>query len=234
MFKDIYDILAWIKEESPDQLVTIVVDSISALPTQKLMESNPGEYGSIGSAARLISQEMEKLNPIVAKEQVALIFVGQLRQHISMGGNPRSRERRKVMTTNAMIGEGALIYYGSLFIYLSSVGFIGDKDDPSGITARATIRKNSIAPEGRQTLIDIDFLYGIDSTASKLSLLERVGVISQSGSWYKYGEKKFQRRTFPDVLEENPELEEEIAAAATRWRKGLEDADQDPPEEAEE
>jgi len=228
MFSDLYQIIDWIKEQEPGRLVCVVVDSISALPTKKLLESEPGENSAIGSAARTISQQMERLNPVIAKNGIALIFVGQLRQHIAMMGNPRSKERRKVMKDSAMIGEGALIYYGSLFVYLTSIGIIGDRDEPMGITARAEIRKNSIAPEGRRVLLDIYSIGGIDGPDSKLKLLERIGTVTRAGSWYKYGETKFQRKTFGDVLAEHPELEEAIAEAPFRWLQGLDDADEDP------
>lgn len=231
MFDDLYKIMDWIEEEDPGRLVCVVVDSISALPTKKLLESDPGDHGAMGLAARIISQQMERLNPLVAKCGIAMIFVGQLRSHIAMVGNPRSRERRKVMRDSTMVAEGTFIYYGSLFIHFTSIGIIGDRDEPTGITAKVRIRKNSIAPEDREVLLDIYALDGIDGVDSKLKLLERIGTVTRAGSWYKYGDTKFQKRNFEDVLAEHPELEDAIAAAPSRWLKGLDDADEDPKEE---
>lgn len=222
-FEDVEEIIAYVREEDPDRLVCIVIDSLSGLPTTKQMETALGKDPQPGVAARLVSGELPRLCGLLARHQIALIVVNQLRHHLDMD-QFRSKERRKVLKTSAMIAEGSLVYWGSLFVYLTSLASPEDKKaltEPTGITVRATIRKNSIAPEGKQALFDINFLYGIDRLGSKLDLLERLGTVTQAGSWFNYDGEKFQRKGFGDVLAEHPELEEIIARAPLLWLEGV-------------
>lgn len=218
-FADVEEIIDYVREEDPDRLVCIVIDSLSGLPTTKQMDATLDDAVQPASAARLVSGELPRLCGMLARHRIALIIVNQLRHHLDM--DPRSKERRKVLKKDAMIAEGSLVFWGSLFVYLTSIGVLGEKTDPTGITARATIRKNSIAPEGKQAVFDIDALYGIDRLGSKLDLLERLGTITQAGPWFTYDGKKFQRKGFGEVLAEHPELEEIIAGAPLLWLEGV-------------
>jgi recombination protein RecA len=219
-FQDIEKIVAYVREEDASRLVCIAIDSLAALPTKKQMEAEIDDAIQPGGAARLVSRELQKITGLISKYDIALVVVNQLRQHIDISGDPRNRERRKVMRNHAMIAEGPLVYYGSLFIYFVSIGSLGEKETPTGITVRADIRKNSIAPEGKRVTFDIDFLRGVDQDGSKLDLLERLGVIERNGAWYAYGGAKFQRRGFSAFLEEHPELEGAISQAPLLWLEG--------------
>jgi recombination protein RecA len=126
-----------------------------------------------------------------------------------------------------MTGEGALVFWGSLLVYFTSTGVIKDDDAQTGITVRAEIRKSSIAPEGKQSLFDIDAIDGVDKEGSQLDLLETLKIVTKAGPWYSLDGIKFQRRQFPTVLAERPELLQKIQEAPLLWRP-------DPNEKAEE
>jgi hypothetical protein len=117
-----------------------------------------------------------------------------------------------------MAGEGALVFWGSLLVYFTSTGVIKSGDDPVGITVRAEIRKSSIAPEGKQGLFDIYAIGGVDNASSQLDLLERLGLVTQAGSWYSLDGVKFQRKQFGTVLSERPDLRQLIQEAPLLWR----------------
>jgi len=228
-FKDIEEIIKYVREEDPARLVCIAVDSLSALPAQKQLEATIEDQPQPGLSARTISREMQRLGPMLAQHKIGLVIVNQLRQHLDIMGDPRSRERRKAMKRNTMAGEGALVFWGSLLVYFTSTGVIKSGDDPVGITVRAEIRKSSIAPEGKQGLFDIYAIGGVDNTSSQLDLLERLGLVTQAGSWYSLDgdSAKFQRRQWPSILAERTDLQEIIREAPLLWRP-------DPNEKAEE
>jgi recombination protein RecA len=226
-FVVIEEIIKWVREEDPARLVCIVIDSLSALDAKKNLELAVGEQAQLGLAARTISREMQRLGPMLAEHKVALIIVNQLRQHLDIMGDPRSRERRKAMKRHTMTGEGALVFWGSLLVYFTSTGVIKDDDAQTGITVRAEIRKSSIAPEGKQSLFDIDAIDGVDKEGSQLDLLETLKIVTKAGPWYSLDGIKFQRRQFPTVLAERPELLQKIQEAPLLWRP-------DPNEKAEE
>ncbi len=219
-FAEIEDSIKFIREETPDTLLTIVWDTLAASPTKALMES---DYDAIGvaRASRVVSDKMPRLNKLYTHERVALVIVNQVRQYINFSGDPRSRTVRKVMGQNTMIGEGALIFYGSLFLHFQSAGYLGEKEKPHGITTKARGRKNKIAPnEGWTQSFDILYKDGIDVEDAKLRLLKELGIITVKGSWYVLGDQKFQRKQWSEVLAEHPELEEQVREAPLLWEDG--------------
>ena len=69
----------------------------------------------------------------------------------------------------------------------------------------------------------------MDNASSQLDLLERLGLVTQAGSWYSLDgdNAKFQRRQWPSILAERTDLQEIIREAPLLWRP-------DPNEKAEE
>ena len=217
---DIEESIVLMREDYPDTLLTIVYDSLAGSPTEATLSKGIGEH-TVARAANIVSQSFPRIVPLVARARVALIIVNQLRTYINASGDPRNRERRKVMKTAAMVAEGPLVFYSSLMLYVTSTGLYPDKDNPEGIDVRVEVRKNSIAPgEGKQCEFPISYLHGVDKMEAKLTLLEQLGHIKRSGGWYSYAclDKKFQRKDFEDVLQEFPELEEFVKAAPTLWQ----------------
>lgn len=204
---------------APNTPMIIGIDSLSGLVSEKALEKELGE-ASVGLVARVTSSAFPRFVDDLAKTQVALIVVNQLRAYIDMS-NGRNKERRKVMKEKSMVAEATLVYYGSLILYFTSTGLLGERDDPTGISVRAEVRKSSIGPgEGHQGEFDIGFLRGANLLKAKLDLLETLGVIEQSGGWYNFEgmEKKFRLADFAGVLEAHPELDTIVKEAPTLWK----------------
>ena len=209
-----------IVKDEPDTLMLIAIDSLAGLPSQAALDKELGE-ASVAMVARIVSQACSRLSPDLARSRCALVIVNQLRSYIDTSNAPRGRERRKLMHDRAMVAEGPLSYYASLGIYLTSTGFLGERDAPDGISVRAEIRKSSVggSGEGRRAEFDITYQTGIDTAGNKLDLLVELGTAKQSGPWYNIEgvEAKFMRKTWPAVLAEHPELEEIIRMAPEAW-----------------
>lgn len=205
--------------EAPNLLTLIAVDSLSALPSKDALTKEIGE-ASTALVARCVSQALPRILPILADTSAALVIVNQLRAHVDFNNQGRSNERRKVMREKGMIAEGALVYYSSLILYITSTGLVGERDEPTGSTNRVENRKCSIGPgEGRRGEFEIDSINGVNIVGAKLELAEKAGLVTQSGGWYKYEgrEKTFRAAQFADILEEFPELDEAIAKVPTSW-----------------
>ena len=60
----------------------IVVDSVAALVPKAELEGDMGDV-HVGLQARLMSQALRKLTPVVHKSKTVLIFINQIRQNIN-------------------------------------------------------------------------------------------------------------------------------------------------------
>ena len=83
----------------------IVVDSVAALVPKQEIEGDMGD-SHVGLQARLMSQALRKLTPVISKSNCVVIFINQLREKVGvMFGNPET-------TT----GGRALKFYSSLHV----------------------------------------------------------------------------------------------------------------------
>ncbi|MBQ3825394.1 MAG: recombinase RecA, partial [Spirochaetaceae bacterium] len=125
--------------EIADKLVSsgavdiIVIDSVAALTPQKEIEGEMGD-SVMGLQARLMSQALRKLTPIVGKSNCVVVFINQIRMKIGiMFGNPET-------TT----GGNALKFYSSVRLEIRRFESIDGKGDEeaAGNRIRVKIVKN--------------------------------------------------------------------------------------------
>ncbi len=179
----------------------IVIDSVAALiPAVELA----GEMGQshVGLQARLMSQALRKLTGVINKSKTCLIFINQIRMKIGvMFGNPE--------TTS---GGRALKFYSSIRLDIRRISTIKDATVALGNRVRARVVKNKIAPPFRDAEFDIMFDSGISYEGDLIDLGVDNDVVTKSGAWINYGQKRLGqgRENAKKFLIENPELLEEI------------------------
>ena len=181
----------------------IVIDSVAALTPKSELEGEMGD-SKMGLQARLMSQAMRKLTATINKTGAVCIFINQLREKIGvMFGNPET-------TT----GGNALKFYSSIRIDIRKVSQIKDGENVLGSSVKVKVVKNKVAPPFRKAEFDILYGEGISRTGEIVDLGVEMGVIKKSGSWFSYGESKLAqgRDAVKRLLEDNPELEDELAA----------------------
>lgn len=69
------------------EISLIVLDSVSAL-LPKYEEEEDFEKQTIGLQARLLSKALRKLTPVIAKSNTTMIWINQLREKMTMYGDP--------------------------------------------------------------------------------------------------------------------------------------------------
>ena len=75
----------------------IVIDSVAALVPRQEIEGDMGD-SHVGLQARLMSQALRKLTPVISKSNCVVIFINQLREKVGvMFGNPETRTRPEVL-----------------------------------------------------------------------------------------------------------------------------------------
>ena len=179
----------------------IVVDSVAALVPRQEIEGDMGD-SHVGLQARLMSQALRKLTPVISKSNCVVIFINQLREKVGvMFGNPET-------TT----GGRALKFYASVRMDVRRVETLKQSGEMVGNRVRVKIVKNKIAPPFKEAEFDIMFGKGISREGDILDLAANCGVVNKSGAWYAYnGDKIGQgRENAKTYLSEHPEVMEEV------------------------
>ncbi len=195
----------------------VVVDSVAALVPKQEIEGDMGD-SHVGLQARLMSQALRKLTPVISKSNCVVVFINQLREKVGvMFGNPET-------TT----GGRALKFYASIRLDVRRIETIKQGGESVGNRVRVKVVKNKIAPPFKEAEFDIMFGKGISREGDILDLAVSQGLINKSGAWFAYnGEKIGQGRenaklylaAHPEVMDE---LEEAIRA---KYDFGVSDGD---------
>lgn len=186
---------------SSGKIDVIVVDSVAALVPKDEIEGDMGAF-HVGKQARLMSQALRKITPIVASSKTIVIFINQIRMKIGvMFGNPET-------TT----GGNALKFYASVRIDIRKINSIKKGEDVVGSRARAKVVKNKVAAPFRQAEFDIIFNEGISPEGELIALGEKHGLVTRSGASYSFRKAALGRgydatRTY---LKEHPEVKKEL------------------------
>ena len=179
----------------------IVIDSVAALVPRQEIEGDMGD-SHVGLQARLMSQALRKLTPVISKSNCVVIFINQLREKVGvMFGNPET-------TT----GGRALKFYASVRMDVRRIETLKQSGEMVGNRTRIKIVKNKIAPPFKEAEFDIMFGKGISRAGDILDLATGIDLVRKSGAWYAYeGEKIGQgRENAKAYLEAHPEVMEEL------------------------
>ena len=179
----------------------IVVDSVAALVPKQEIEGDMGD-SHVGLQARLMSQALRKLTPVISKSNCVVIFINQLREKVGvMFGNPQT-------TT----GGRALKFYSSVRMDVRRIETLKQSGEMVGNRTRVKIVKNKIAPPFKEAEFDIMFGKGISKEGDILDLAVKCDLVSKSGAWFAYnGDKIGQgRENAKTYLSEHPEIMEEL------------------------
>ena len=179
----------------------IVIDSVAALVPRAEIEGEMGDQ-HMGRQARLMSQALRKLTPIISRSNVVVIFINQIRMKIGvMFGNPET-------TT----GGNALKFYSSVRIEVRRAAQIKKGEEVVGNRVKAKVVKNKVAPPFRTSEFDIMYNEGISRSGDVLDTGVQYEVIKKAGNSFSYGEVKLGvgRENAKSFLKENPKLLQEL------------------------
>ena len=155
-----------------DVPVLIIVDSISALPTEQELndKDNPGSH------ARVFSKRLKMVNRQISKGSVCLVLVSQHRVKIGvMFGDGK-----------VTAGGAAPRFYCTVGIKMKAYSAVKKDGRLIGRDVKVEVWKNQVAPPFRQCSIRIIFGKGIDYVHSIHEALIEAGLAAKTGeksSW---------------------------------------------------
>ena len=188
----------------------IVIDSVAALVPKAEIEGDMGD-SHMGRQARLMSQALRKLTAIIARSNVVVIFINQIRMKIGvMFGNPET-------TT----GGQALKFYSSVRIEVRRSAQIKKGEVVVGNRVKAKVVKNKVAAPFRTAEFDIMYNEGISFSGDLLDAGVLYGVVKKSGNSFAFGEVKLGvgRETAKAFIKENHKIGKEIEKAILKGAK---------------
>ena len=194
----------------------VVIDSVAALVPRAEIEGEMGD-SHVGLQARLMSQALRKLAPVVAKSNTICIFINQLREKVGvMFGNPETTP-----------GGRALKFYASVRLDVRKTETLRNGTDVIGNHVRVKVVKNKVAPPFKEAEFDILYGKGISSEGCILDLAVENNIVDKSGSWFAYkGNKIAQGRDAAKAyLIEHPDVRNEIETLVRESYMPAEDDD---------
>jgi len=181
----------------------VVIDSVAALTPRAEIDGDIGD-AFIGLQARLMSQALRKLTPLVNKSETALIFINQLRDKIGMmmpGQNPETTP-----------GGKALKFYSTVRLDVRRIAGVKDGEEMVGNRTKVKVVKNKLAPPFKIAEFEIIFGRGISNEGCILDLALANDIIFKSGSWFSYNDDRIGqgKEKVRDFLVANPKVRDEI------------------------
>ncbi len=186
----------------------VIVDSVAALVPRAEIEGDMGD-SHVGLQARLMSQALRKLTPVISSSNCTVVFINQLREKVGvMFGNPET-------TT----GGRALKYYSTVRMDVRRIETLKANGESIGNRTRVKVVKNKIAPPHREAEFDIMFGEGISKVGDILDLAANINIVNKSGAWYAYKNDKIGqgRENAKLFLKENPAICKEIEDAVRTY-----------------
>ena len=209
IFDAIENVILKVRENNPDKLVTIVVDSVAAATTKIESAADFEKDGYATQKAIIISKAMRKITNLIGQERILLIFTNQLRQ--KLGAMPFADQ----YTTS---GGKALQFHSSVRLRLKQVGKLKEKingvDEVVGSEVEATVVKNRIGPPNRKIRYNVFYRQGMDNYGGWLKLMKNYKVCKQSGPICKYTDTEtgemitFSGKDLETLCGERPEIKE--------------------------
>lgn len=174
----------------------IIVDSVALLLPAKESAGDMGD-AQMGAHARLMSQGMRMVMPLVRQNGTTIIFINQIRDKIGAYGDP-----------TATPGGKALPFYCRTRIVT------GKSKGEEGVSTVLSMRlkKANYGHEGAKTDVEIIYGAGFDWFAELRDIALEEGVLKKAGSWFSYGTTQLGQGAIAtaDIFRDNPELVDEI------------------------
>lgn len=206
IFSKIEEVIGIVRKFNENQLVTIVVDSLSQASSETEMESEHGKDGYNTSKAIIISKACRKITGLIGRQRILVIFVNQLRMNLSAVGHADKW---------IVPGGKAMAFASSVRLRLSNMGKLkGAGQKIIGNNCKVVVTKNRMGPPFRSALFEIHYDSGIQNLKSLLDFLKENGFAKKVDDKYNIklpsGLIRLTINEFVEKINTDPSFKEEI------------------------
>jgi recombination protein RecA len=150
-----------------------ILDSVDAAQPEAVMTGQIGE-NKVGNLGKLMSDAMRKLTTDAERNKVTLIFINQIRDKITLYGDPATTP-----------GGRALKFYSSQRIRLlkptKADVVVSREGDKVGVIIRYRVIKNKVAPDGNEGAFPVLFGAGIFREQEIITSCANFGILRMGG-----------------------------------------------------
>ena len=185
----------------------VVIDSHTAGQPKKVVDGDVGD-ATIGLQARINSQGLGKIKPLLKANRCTVIAISQIRQNIGGYGD-----------INQSTGGLAYRFYSDMRIKFAKIQT--EKDKESSKTEVNVIKNKCGSPYGK-AVFSIEWGTGIDRLRELVDFAQELDMIKLGGAgWYTIGETKLQGMDkVKEFLNDNPEYSADLEAKVMEKIKG--------------
>ena len=185
----------------------VVLDSIANIQVPQEIEADSGK-ALVAPIARFLTTELKKLTPGIAKANVAMIGINQVRVNVGqMFGNPEDTPGGKALKHACSI----MVEVGPMF---GADNLILDKnDEKQGHKIKAKVTKNKLSAPAKVAELFVDFRSGVTNLAEELlDLGVKVGLVERPNnrSYVIENQKLSSRDEAIKYVEQNLERLEDL------------------------
>lgn len=179
----------------------IVLDSVAALVTKAEMDGEVGD-AHYAPVARIMSQELKKLQANAANANTCVIFINQIRDAIGS----------MIPGSTVPTGGRALRFYASQRLEIKRIAATKSGEEIIGSHVQVKVVKNKVAPPFKKAEFDIMYTSGISKSTDILEMGIRYKILERSGAWVTYNNQRLGCGVLKasEFLTQNPDMMLEI------------------------
>lgn len=206
-FDQACSVIRTIKDIDKTVPVFMAVDSVSANPTASELEQEDSTASKQAAEhARIISAGLRKISKLIWEQNVALLFVSQLKD------NPRALAWGN---TASKIGGNAIWFHAALMLEVARTAYKTDKDGDDKKKIGQTIQVKSIKNKfvtdpHRVCTFDLYYEEGFKQREIAVDFMihKEVGLAKKTGGWYEFEGSKYHKEDL--ALKVTDEIIEDI------------------------
>ena len=178
------------------QIRLVVIDSHTSAMPKKVVDGDVGEV-TVGLQARINSQALGKIKPLLKDNRCTLMALSQFRQVVGSYGDP-----------NQSTGGLAYRFYSDMRLKFVKVV---NKDTSLNKTTVEVIKNKCGSPFGKAEF-NISWGKGIDRQQEIIDIATEYKLLTKGGAgWYTIGETKLQGdEKLKEFFSDNPEFEADL------------------------